>query len=341
MTVEKGELPDSPSEPNTTAAPETPVAAAPAPDASAAPSPAKDESVLDRVKAALKPKTEGSSPSTASQEAAPSPQASSEDDEKEPDSDPTEEEKARYHSKTRKQINRLLVQRNEALDKIKSLEPEVEGFRRITGFIADAGMTPDEANLLLEIGRNMKKDPLKAWEQLKPYVAQLQRLAGDELPPDLQEAVTKGEIADAYARQLARARTETAVHSTRARESDAALQQRNAAQASQQVADAMASTISTWERSQAQSDPDWNLKQSRIGELIELEVLRTKKYPRTAQEAIDLAEKAKTAVNAEFARLQPRKPAVAAVNPASAARVQPAKPTTALEAARQALAASG
>lgn len=338
MTVETGVSPESPPVEVSAQPAAAPAEATQSTDVSAASSPAKDESLMDRVTAALKPKTVGSSPAQASQEASPNPETPSEDDEKEPDSDPTEEEQARYHSKTRKQIRRLLGQRNEALDKVKELEPEAAGFRKITSYITDSGMSPDEANLLLEVGRNMKRDPLKALEQLKPYYDALQRLSGEVLPADLQAAVTKGELAEPYARQLARSRTETTVLSQRTQAQETETRNRRVAEETQQFAGTVSNTISTWESNQAKTDPDWNMKQGRIGELIELDIRRNG-YPKTAQAAVDLAEKAKTSVNAEFARFAPRKQAVTPVNPASAARVAPAKPKTALEAASQALAA--
>lgn len=343
MPVENGSKPESPPVENTAPAP------AAAPDTGALQtqdlkpadsSPAKDESLLGRVKAALEPKPEGSSPSKAGQEAAPNSEASPESDDKEPEGDPTEEELARYHSKTRKRMNKLMTERNAARDEAEKLRPDADIGRRITGFISDAGMTGDEANLLLDIGRNMKRDPLKAWEQLKPYVAALQKMAGDALPDDLQAAVTKGEITDAYARQLARGRTETTVLSQRTRAQDEQAQQRQQADQTARHADAVAQTISTWESNQAKQDPDWKLKQERIGELIELEVRRTG-YPKTTQAALDMAEKAKTKATAEIARFAPRPQPVTSLNPASATRVAPAKPTTALEAARQALAPTG
>lgn len=340
MTVETGASPESPPETALAQPAAAPAEATPNTDVTAAPSPAKDESLMDRVTAALKPKTEGSSPSPASQEAAPNPDAPSEDDEKEPDSDPTDEETARYHSKTRKQIKRLLTQRNEALDQVKELQPEAEGFRKITNFITESGMTSDEANLLLDVGRNMKRDPLKALEQLKPYYDALSRMAGDVLPPELQAAVTKGEITEPYARQLARKHTETAVLSQRTQAQEDADRNRRAAEQSQRHGADVSSAVSTWERNQAQTDPDWNLKQGRIGELIELDIRRNG-FPKTAQAALDQAEKAKTAVNTEFARFSPRKQAVTPVNPASAARVALAPPKTAYEAAERALAATG
>lgn len=341
MTVENSASPDSLPDQNTAPIADTSAAAAPVnPDVTAESSPAKDASLLDSVKAALKPKTEGSSPSPESQEASPNPDAPSEDDEKEPDSDPTEEEQARYHSKTRKQIRRLLAQRNDALDKVKEMEPEAAGFRKITNFIADSGMTGDEANLLLQVGRDMKRDPLKALETIRPFYEALTKMAGEVLPDDLKKAVEEGGITEPYARQLARARTEAALGNQRVQANEAQTHQRQIAERNQQHADTCASTISTWESNQAKADPDWTLKQGRIGELIELDIRRNG-YPQTAQKAVDLAEKARTQVNAEMARFQPRRPAVNPVNPASAARPAPVKPTTALEAARLALAPTG
>lgn len=340
MPVENGATPESPP---ATESPVTTPAVAPAaetvktPDSQpAASSPAKDESVLDRVKAALTPKTEGSSPPKAGQEAAPNPEASPESDDKEPEGDPTEEELARYHSKTRKRINKLVTERNQARDDAEKLRPDAEVGQKLTGFIHAAGMTGDEANLLLDIGRNMKRDPLKALEQIKPFYDALQRMAGDVLPDDLQQSVTKGEITEAYARQLARGRTETTVLSRRNQAQEEQDRQRQEADQNQRHAAAVGGAISTWENNQAAVDPDWKLKQGRIGEIIELDIRRNG-YPKTAQAAIDLAEKAKTTVNAELARFQPRPQPVTSVNPASSLRPAMPKPTSAYEAASQRL----
>lgn len=339
MTVENGSMSESPpidiSAPSVEA--QAPAAVESKDAAPAEPSPAKDVSLLDSVKAALKPKPEGSSPSQASQDVKPGAEVPSEDEDKEPEGDPTPEELARYHSRTRKRMAKLMGERNEARDEVEKLRPDADVGRRITGFISQSGMSTDEANLLLEVGRNMKRDPLKALEQLKPYYDALQRMAGDILPQDLHAAVTKGEITEQYARQLARGRTETTVLSQRTQAQEAADRERKIAEQNQHHAGAVAASISTWEANQAKTDPDWTLKQGRIGELIELEVRRSG-YPKTVQAAVDLAEKAKAKVTAELAQFAPRKVAVTPLNPASAARVGAVKPNSALEAARLAIA---
>lgn len=345
MPVEDGVTSDSPPAEVSVQPAVAQVDAAVTSDASAEPSPAKTESLMDRVTAALKPKTEGSAPSQASQDAK-DPNAPPEGEEKEPEGDPTDEEMARLHSATRRRMKKLLGERNAANDgksaaesKVAELTPHAEVGRRVTDFIASSGMSGDEANLLLEIGKNMKQNPLKALEQLKPYYDALSRMAGDVLPGDLQEAVTKGEITAPYARQLARTRTEAAVTSRRAETVEAESNQQRQVQQTQAHVQHVSGTISEWDRRQETSDPDWKLKQGRIGELFELDVRRNG-FPKTAEAAIEQVEKARTAVNADFARLMPRKQAVTMVNPTSAARAVPAKPKTALEAVDLALAAA-
>src|SRR6185503_4250174 len=328
MAVESGVSAESPTAENTAAAAETPSAANPstdataasstAKDASAAPSPAKDESLLDRVKAAIEPKKVGSSPAQAGQEAKPEGEGS-EKDEAPPEGDPTEEELSRYHSKTRGRIKQLMDRAKAAEAKAKDLEPDATVGRRITAHFQDSGISPQEANLLLDIGRNLKRDPLKALEQIKPFYDALTRMSGDVLPSELQDAVKKGEITEPYARQLSRTRTESAISTHRATAQDQQTRQRQTQDQQARHADAVGQTISTWEANQAKADPDWSLKQSRISELIELEIRRSG-YPQTTQAAVDMAEKAKTSVNAEFARLRPAKQPVNAVTTASAHR---------------------
>lgn len=338
MTVENGREPESPAAENSAAPVET---VAPAPSTTDAktegtPSSPKDE-LLDRVRAALKPKTEGSSPSDEAKAETPNPEASSEDDGKEPDADPTEEEQARYHSKTRKQVKRLLKQRNEALDQVKELTPHADVGRRITDFVRDAGMSADEANLLLEVGRNLKRDPAKALEQLRPYYQALQQMFGEVLPDDLQGEVTAGRITADYAKQLVASRTNNAVLTHRQQQNDAVADQQRQTATRQAHGDAVGKAISDWEGIQSTSDPDWKLKQARIGELIELDIRRNG-YPKTTQEAVTLANAKKDLVNKEFAAYAPRKTNVTPIDTASASRTNPAPPKTALEAAKQGLA---
>ena len=347
MTVEAGVTAESPTAENTAPAatqsaevPQSTGANAESPtakDETAAPSSAKDESLLDRVKAAIGPKKEGSSPSQGSQEAKPEGEAPSKEDEQPPEGDPTEEELSKYHSKTRARIRQLMDRAKTAESQVNDLKPDADLGRRITSHFSESGINPQEANLLLDIGRNLKKDPLKALEQIKPFYDALTRMSGDVLPADLQEAVTKGEITEAYARQLARTKTEAAISTQRTSQQDEQQRQRQAHEQTQQHAAAVGQAISTWEANQAKVDPDWSLKSDRLRELIELEIRRSG-YPKTTADAVKLAETAKTKVNADFARFAPRKAAVSPVNPSSAARPAPAAPKTALEAARQRLA---
>lgn len=337
MTVETS-LNASESAPTTeiSTAPAVAPAATASPDATKVdPSATKDVSLLDSVKAALKPKTEASSASPESQDPSAKPEGAAEGDE-EPEGDPTEEELARYHSKTRKRMSKLMGERNAALDEVKTLTPDAEIGRRITSYIADSGMSSDEANLLLEVGRNMKRDPLKALEQLKPYYDALTRMSGDVLPDDLRQEVEAGRLTDGHAKELARSRTERQVLTHRSQASETHLRERTQQQNIEAHAAAVSGAVSTWEANQAKSDPDWKLKQGRIGELIELEVRRSG-FPKTTQDAVAMAEKAKVKVTQELAQFAPRRPAITNVNPASAARAPIAKPSSAIEAARLAL----
>lgn len=338
MTVDTGVTSDSPSTEIEAIAPAEVQTAIATPDVKAEPSPAKDVSLLDSVKAALKPKPEGSSPSKESPDA----KAESKDEPPGPaedeDRDPTDEEKARYHSKTRKQITRLLNQRNEAFDKVKALEPDAVVGRRLTDFISTAGMSSDEANLLLDVGRNMKKDPLRAWEQLKPYAMALAQMAGESLPDDLRQLVAENKLTPDLARETQRSRTERATLAARTQESDAALARRTEDANRNAHAGAVGQAISQWEAQQAQTDPDFKQKQERIGELIELEVRRSG-YPTSTARAVEIAASAHKKATTELARYRPQPRAIGALDTASNGRVQPAAPKNAIEAARQGLAA--
>lgn len=299
-------------------------------------SPAKDVSLLDAVKASLKPKTGASSASTDKDVQKPEGGAASEDEEPEPTADPTKEELARYHSKTRKQVTRLLDQRRDLETKVKDMTPDAEGFRKITAFINDSGMSKDEFNILCDVGRNMKQDPHRALEMLRPYVEKLLQVTGEALPADLKQQVDQGYLTEANARELARTRSKNQVLEQRTQRATEADRQRQEQDRTQRHVGDVQGAISTWETGQAKNDPDWKLKQERIGNEIELEVRRNG-FPKTTAAAVELANKALERVNADMARFAPRKTNVQPLPNAGSPRPVVTAPKTALDAVRQSL----
>lgn len=299
---------------------------------------AKGEDMLSAVKAALKSKSDKPPASdTPDSKSEPEADESAKDGDKAADESDelTEEELARLKPKTKKRIDNLLTERAERDKAIEELKPKAEQFERVVRFVQEAGLVPDEVNQLFDIGKNLKSDPRKAYDQIKPVYDKLQRMFGDVLPDDLQDQVNKGLMTAPNAKALAAARTDAAVAGQQAERMRA--QQDETRQRESQAAHVteVRTKVSEWESSQEKSDPDWKLKQPHVMRAIKVALLE-RGTPPTPAEAVVIANKALSDINAEFKALAPRKREVKPVTDVSSNRSS-AKPSSALEAARAGL----
>lgn len=269
--------------------------------------------MLTAVKAALEPKTDktpGSEEQGSKPEEAATADATKEGAEEDADSDDlSEEELARLRPKTRKRIDNLLKERSERDAKIVDLEPKAQNFEKIQRFVDEAGLSKDEVNQGFDVMKNLRNDPLKAYEQLKPIFVQLQQMAGEVLTPDLQQAVDQGQITEAHARELALTRSRASVNERRVTEIDQRTQDTRQREEAEAVVNDVAGAVTKWEQTTSKNDPDWKLKQPRIQVLVENEILRKQArdpgYFPSKDEAIAMSKKALADVEAEFKRLAP------------------------------------
>jgi hypothetical protein len=283
---------------------ESPKDAAPAESSTAEPKGEKGD-MLSAVKAALAPKTEKTPASDEQGSKTDEKSATAADKEGDEEGDGSdelsEEETQRLRPKTRKRIENLVRGTHDRDRKIAELEPLAEGFTRISNFVKENNLSTDEVNKLFEVGADLKHNPLKALEVLEPIMQQLYRLSGRVLPDDLQVEVNHGRITEQHARELAAARTNAHI----ARSQTQRVQQRHEESAAEQARNAQTKAIvdatAAWDRSKERSDPDWKLKQPRVTKEIELAVRRNG-FPKTPEEAVQIANKALEEVDAEFKR---------------------------------------
>jgi hypothetical protein len=300
--------------------------------------------VLSAVKAALEPDQEGSpdsanlgtekkSPETAAKDGAEG------DDDSE---DFTEEEKARLSRKAKSRFHKLTGEVGDLKTKVADIEPKAQRFEQLVQFCNDAGLNADEVNRTFDVARAIKQDPLKAFEMLTPVYEQLRQLVGEVLPDDLQQAVNVGQITEAHARELARSRSAATLREQQLQRVE---QRQNVERQRKDVTDkwqSAANATTEWENSKAKSDPDWKLKQPRVIELIELDLLKRQQknqnFTPTIEEAITMANAALAKVNEEMKRLRPAPKAMNPITEVGSTRSE-AKPKSALEAAKAGLAA--
>ena len=298
--------------------------------------------MLSAVKAALKPEKE-SSPDSANQGSEKDASAAAKEggEEEDDSADFSEEEKARLSQKAKRRFHKLAGEVTDLTKKVGELEPQAQQFDKMVRFVSDAGLSPDEVNRGFDVMKAIKQDPLRAFEMLSPVYEQLRQLVGDVLPNDLQQAVNLGQITEAHARELARTRSAATLREQQLQR----VEQRTTVERQQLDTsnrwNSAASATTEWETSKAKSDPDWKLKQPRVIELIELDLLKRKQvnphFVPTTEDAVGMANAALAKVNEDFKRLRPTPKQITPITDVASTRSE-AKPKSAVEAARQGLA---
>lgn len=301
----------------------------------------KDD-LLTRVKSALDKSKEKSpasdEPGSPSDEATPAAKKEGEGEDK--PGDLTEEELARLKPKTRERIETLTKDVKQRDGTIADLTPKAEKFEQIQRFVDDAGLSKDDVNQGFDVMRNLKTDPFKAYEQLRPIMDQLESIVGVRLPDDLHQEVAQGRITEGHARELSRARGQAAVTGQQLQRTTQRVETDRQMQAIEAQVNDVASAVTEWEKTTGSKDPDWKLKQSRITELVELEVMRRQarepRYFPSKEEAIEMSKTALTRVDAELKALRPARRAVATTPgpDTGSTRTTAAVPKNMLEAAK-------
>jgi hypothetical protein len=302
--------------------------------------------MLSAVKAALKPKEKAPAsdePGSKSDEPAATDAAKEAGAETGSESDDlTEEELARLRPKTRKRIENLVRDRNERDGIIAGLEPKAQQFDKIAGFVSEAGLSKEEVNDGFAVMSDLKNAPYKAYQRLKPIMAQLANMFGEgDLPDDLRQDVARGAITEMRARELVAARGQTSIATKSAEEQARREEDSRRHNERQTTVNDVSTAVTEWENSKSKSDPSWKLKQPRVMELVELEIARKQQrdpqYFPTKAEALGMAETALKRVDEDLKRFTPKPRAVTPTPDAASTRSLP-KPTSALEAAKQGLA---
>lgn len=275
------------------------------------PEPAKGGTMLDAVKAAIEPKAA----SPAAKE--PDPPATSDPTDKssEDESELSPEELKQLSEKTQRRFKSLTAKLKGKDDEIASLAPKAKEFDSFTGWVRGKGLTDADVRGTLEITSLMRNDPRAALERIRPVVAALENIVGETLPPALQQRVDQGFLTVEDAKALAKANADAALATRRA---TAATEQQRAEQAANEQKAATEQTLSsveTWEKDKAKSDPDWHLKQAAIAEEVERVILQKvnelgKPWFPTPQEAVKLSEDALKKVNERYSRFVPKPSAV-------------------------------
>lgn len=274
-----------------------------------------ERSMLDVVNDALAKGSEDSPTSTTDSEesgeldqdaAEPEQAARSEgEDPDEDDGELSEEEKKHLSERTQQRIGRLVADRKAAADELKDLKPKAERFEQIVSFAQRHQLSAEDVNNAFDLAAMVRNEPEKALPRLEALVQQIKGVTGDNLDPDLEHEVRMGYITPERARELSKAKAAQGLTAARAAQDRERSEREAAERRHAEAQQAAIHAADEWSNAQLAKDPDFKLKQGRITELVELEMLRTGRLP-DPQEVPALLDRIHGQVTAEIKRLRPR-----------------------------------
>ena len=231
----------------------------------------------------------------------PPPAAQADPSKSDTEADPTEAELKKLRPETRRRFERLLTQRNEARQTIEAVQPELQQFRQLQGYLTQHQLAPDDVNMLLGVGASLRRGDYQGFlTGVMPYVMAAQEAIGARIAPDIQKQVDEGVIDENAAKELTRARH-------RAVQAEAKLKDATTAAATtQQVqhVEKIRASVDTWEANKQRQDPDYARMQGAVRRYAQ-GLLQERGSPRTEQEAVALVQAAYDEVRSTFAAARP------------------------------------
>lgn len=284
-------------------------------DRNSAPSPESRpaETMLDRVRAASRAPDASPASRTPDQSRQTDPTQSTADDVGEREF--TEQEMAALNPRTQARMRKLTSDLSVQGRELETLKPKAVEYDKIESWIRRSGLQPRDVQSVAEIASMLVHNPVGARERLAPIMAELDRLLGVVLPPDLQQQVEQGYITQQHAQELSQARATAQLQSRRADRLVEDQQRSERTSQQRQAIDSSLSAMDAWERNIKKTDPDWSQKQLEVQDLVELELARRSQqsgqpwFP-NPQEASQLLQKAYETINTRFKRFAPKPQAI-------------------------------
>lgn len=216
--------------------------------------------------------------------------------------DPDDAELGSYKPDTRKRIETLLAQRNEARQLSERYRTDAETFAQFRNYQTTHQLENDDINLLMDVGAALRRGDFQGFlERVSPYIDAARQAVGLQLPPDLQEQVDLGQIPLDTAREIGIGRINQARLQTEANT------YRQSAELGQQqsLAKDIYSAVADWETQTKARDPDWVHKQD-IVEKFSQSLVMTKGRPASPQQAVAMAQEAYEEANRVVGRMRPQ-----------------------------------
>lgn len=234
------------------------------------------------------------------------------------DKDPTKEELSRYHSRTRKRIEKLLNERNGFRD-------EAQVAKGLREYLTTNDVSKEDFQLTLDLAVAMRKGDFRSFlEGVAPYVQLAQEALGITLPQDLQQQVQQGYMTTEAAGRMSQERYARMIAEQNAQKLAYQQQVQQTTQQRTQITQSVEQAVAAWETSVKQSDPDYGRKEDAVKNFL-WSVVRERGAPQSPQQAVEIAQEAYARANNTLRSFMPTPKPTKAV-PSSINRTVGARP---------------
>lgn len=231
--------------------------------------------------------------------------------------DVSPEELAAYRLGTKRRVDKLVKQRNEAraaaesqkteLDQLKAYMPLASAASSVKKYLSDNDIGEEDFKLTLELAAAMRRGDFKAfYEGVQPYMRLAEEYLGIQLPRDLQQRVQEGQMTTQSAAMFARERMDRALSESQRLRQAQQFDTHTQATTQYQLQTAVRDRVNAWETATAQSDPDYATKKPLLQEVM-WSVVRERGAPPSPEAAVEIAKEAYRRVNEHSARWTPPK----------------------------------
>jgi hypothetical protein len=242
----------------------------------------------------------------------------------------SQEEFSQANPRTRRRIEKLVNERRALrteIDRLRAtLGPGSEAADQVSKYLRENDISREDFLLTLELSAAMRRGDFRTfYAGVKPYMDLAEQYLGLQLPQDMQQVVQRGEMSPQAAAIFHRERMDRALSDTQRLRQAYTIDQRDTAEAQQQLRDAVGNSVNAWEASVVASDPDYALKKAAVSDTM-WSVLRERGNPQTPEQAVAIAQEAYARVNRHYQNWGPPPRRSTSRQPSSTGRFNGAAP---------------
>ncbi len=242
-------------------------------------------------------------------------------------------------AQTRKRIKRLLRERTELRDQVANLAPTAEIGQQLQTYAQANNLSSQDVVFALDLASMVARGDLSGfYDAISPVVRHAQEIKGIVLPPDIQNMVDQQQMTPEAARQFAQSRFERVNYEAQVK----SMSERQQVEAVGRVRGDVHRSVAAFEQRLMASDPDYKAKADMVRRTAQAMLAERGNQITSADEALQITQRAYKEVNDQFRRLQPSARATAPTPGMSSHQTTStrAAPKNMMEAAIQGLARS-